>query len=121
MHKLNKGQESSLSDEISANALEIAEKFSSGGFQAVREWFALTLKEVANLELPETVEVPVKPTPGLLVSMAMRDRHDFGLLDKTTQDACMRSMSQLHEEVVLRGFYQPYKEEGYASRDIRNV
>lgn len=48
-----------------------------------------------------------QPDPALLRSMAMRYRHDFGLLDSLTQKAILTQMRQLWEEVVGLGFYRP--------------
>ena len=59
------------------------------------------------------VSVPVEPDRALLASMAMRYRHDFGLLDKQTQESIMTTMMQLHEEVIGKGFYSPQQRERY--------
>lgn len=48
----------------------------------------------------------LKPDPALIDSMAMRHRHDFGLLDEEMKDSIRRSMTQLWEEVVGLGFYR---------------
>ena len=48
----------------------------------------------------------VQPDPDLLDSMAMRYRHDFGLLDSKHQAAILSTMRQLWEEVVGLGFYR---------------
>lgn len=47
-----------------------------------------------------------EPDPTLLRSMAMRYRHDFGLLDPKHQAAILVQMRQLWEEVVGLGFYR---------------
>jgi hypothetical protein len=49
-----------------------------------------------------------QPDPALLESMAMRYRHDFGLLDSKHQAAILVTMRQLWEEVVGVGFYRPH-------------
>ena len=49
----------------------------------------------------------MKPDPKLIDSMAMRYRHDFGLLDEQTKDSIRTTMTQLWEEVVGLGFYKP--------------
>lgn len=46
-----------------------------------------------------------KPAPGLLESMALRYRHDFGLLTAEEQRPILRSMEQLWEEVAGKGYY----------------
>ena len=64
------------------------------------------------------VTVPVEPTPALLVSMAMRYRHDFGIdtddsspmscgLTDRERESILNTMRQIHEEVVGKGFYRP--------------
>ena len=47
------------------------------------------------------------PDPKLLESLAIRYRHDFGLLDTQVQKAILGKMRQLWEEVVGLGFYKP--------------
>lgn len=59
------------------------------------------------------VLVPVEPTDGLLISMACRTRHDFGLLSRGMQESIMGSMKQIHEEVVGTGFYKLGKDAEY--------
>ena len=41
--------------------------------------------------------------------MAMRYRHDFGLLSKEEQDTIRTTMKQIWEEVVGLGFYKKEK------------
>ena len=55
-------------------------------------------------DMAEKIEVN-SPNPKLIDSMAMRYRHDFGLLDKQQQDSIRTTMIQLWEEVVGKGFY----------------
>lgn len=70
--------------------------------------------------------VPLEPTQGLLISMALRDDHGFlsagpdeadgPLLVGPTQaerETRLRSMRQLHEEVVGTGFHGPKREGWY--------
>jgi hypothetical protein len=47
-----------------------------------------------------------KPDPKLIDSMAMRYRHDFGLLEEPHKEAIRTTMKQLWEEVVGLGFYK---------------
>jgi len=49
------------------------------------------------------------PDPNLIDSMAMRYRHDFGLLSKEQQDTIRTTMKQIWEEVVGLGFYKKEK------------
>lgn len=70
--------------------------------------------------------VPLEPTPGLLVSMALRDDHGFLAAGPDETDAplaCgptqaaresrLRDMVKVHEEVVGTGFYGPKREAFY--------
>ena len=50
-----------------------------------------------------------KPDPKLIDSMAMRYRHDFGLLEEPHKEAIRTTMKQLWEEVVGLGFYKDEK------------
>lgn len=59
------------------------------------------------------VRVPVEPSRGLLVSMAMRNDHGFGLLGANYQNSILEGMKQIHEEVVGTGFYKPERESEY--------
>lgn len=45
--------------------------------------------------------------PKLIESMAMRYRHDFGMLDEQQKEVIRITMRQLWEEVVGLGFYKP--------------
>lgn len=47
-----------------------------------------------------------EPDPALIDSMALRYRHDFGLLDEQTKNSIRTTMRQLWEEVVGLGFYK---------------
>lgn len=47
-----------------------------------------------------------QPDPALIDSMALRYRHDFGLLDERTKESIRVTMRQLWEEVVGIGFYK---------------
>lgn len=51
-------------------------------------------------------EAAQQPNPGLIDSMALRFRHDFGLLLEEQKAPIRRQMHQLWEEVVGLGFYQ---------------
>ncbi len=77
------------------------------------------------------VLVPVEPTPGCLMSMALRSDHALGCPGYYDQemlrypgapthqqklDAALREARQQYEEVVGRGFYSPEKEQSYAAR-----
>jgi hypothetical protein len=69
---------------------------------------------IAALDAAGFVVVPKEPTKGLLTSMAIR--HDHGFFAGYTDDereAVLRSMRQLHEEVVGTGFYSPEREDDY--------
>jgi hypothetical protein len=60
-------------------------------------WMPLPIQPIDKEEIPDT---------NLIDSMAMRYRHDFGLLNKDEQNAIRTTMKQLWEEVVGLGFYQ---------------
>jgi hypothetical protein len=47
-----------------------------------------------------------KPDPALLVSIAIRLRHDFGLLSESEKTNCLAQARQVWEEVMGRGFYR---------------
>ena len=49
------------------------------------------------------------PDPKLIDSMAMRYRHDFGLLEEPQKEAIRTTMKQIWEEVVGLGFYKQNK------------
>lgn len=81
-------------------------------------------------QVPEGMAlVPKVPTPGLLMSMALRFDHAlgcpghydqppmsmFGVTHSQRLQATLQSMSKAHEEVVGAGFYRPDNEEHYAS------
>lgn len=69
---------------------------------------------------PDTVIVPLTPPRELLVSMAMRLRHDFGVdlppaadytpfcggMTPREREAMLTDMAKLYEEVVGQGFYR---------------
>lgn len=77
------------------------------------------------LKQMDYVIVPVTPSKGLLVSMALRQDHDFGVpysrneqgievgLTTEQRKARLSQMAQLHEEVVGTGFYREEKEDEY--------
>ncbi|MDT3468942.1 hypothetical protein [Stenotrophomonas maltophilia] len=54
-----------------------------------------------------------QPDPALLVSMAMRINHGFGLMDRMAQNSLLNDMRKVWEEVVGRGYYEPAKSSRY--------
>ena len=89
--------------------------------------------EIAALhaERDSAVLVPIVPTPGLLMSMAMRYDHALalpGYYDKPrigrygdathaqVLEATLSQMRQLHEEVAGTGFYSPDREAFYVAK-----
>jgi hypothetical protein len=79
---------------------------------AIESEYAKMLNELHRFDvaLPEPAlfrEETTGPDPALLESMAMRYRHDFGLLDSKHQAAILVTMRQLWEEVAGLGFYRP--------------
>lgn len=111
----------------------------SGGEEKAARWVELVRAVVRAAEqskmLRQDVEgkvlVPIKPTIGLLMSMAIRHDHGLGIpgyYDQAFQlkasngvtharrlECAIAEMSKLHEEVVGTGFYSPEKEDGYAA------
>jgi len=88
---------------------------------------SLSTKQIAAAATP-TEASSNAPTPGLLMSMAIRYDHGFavpGFYDqahyrsmgfashKQRLQVTLNQMSQIHEEVVGQGFYNPDKEEHY--------
>lgn len=64
-------------------------------------------------EMEYAHNIPTTASDGLLASMALRYRHDFGILPADEQRTIMAIMRQIHEEVVGKGFYKPEHEEKY--------
>lgn len=56
-----------------------------------------------------------EPERELLVSMAVRLDHGFGLRDEEWQAATLRDMRKVWEEVMGRGFYSPERKAFYSS------
>lgn len=56
------------------------------------------------------------PDVALLISMAMRHDHGFGLLSKETQRRRLVDMARLWEEVAGKGFYHPDRASYYMSQ-----
>lgn len=91
----------------------------------------LLKQAITALTPPEGyVLVPVEPTPGRLMSMALRSDHALGCPGYYDQemlrypgapthqqklDAALREARQQYEEVVGSGFYSPDKEVSYAA------
>lgn len=64
------------------------------------------LKNIAaKLESGDYLLVPKIPNQDCLNSMAMRYRHDFGLLDDNFRQSITTEMRQLYEEATGQGFY----------------
>ena len=90
-----------------------------------------TENEVLRKEREGKVLIPAEPSPGLLMSMAVRNDHALGcpgyydqkVLGRGFHDVsharmvecALSEMRKLHEEVVGAGFYSPEKEAGYVA------
>jgi hypothetical protein len=74
-----------------------------------------------GVDLLPPIEDDVKLDPKLIDSMAMRYRHDFGLLDKQHKDSIRTTMVQLWEEVVGKGFYKAKEKYKYTEEDMRKA
>ena len=80
---------------------------------------------ISAIEQAGMAVVPVEPPRGLLVSMALRSKHDFlmapqqlysftiGGTKPEHRENVLSSMRQLHEEVVGTGFWSPDRDAGY--------
>lgn len=68
-------------------------------------------RQLLKIAMGEAIIVPKTPFVGCLSSMAMRYRHDFGLLDQVMQDSLINTMRQLYEEATGQGFYKINHEE----------
>lgn len=103
------------------------------GYQAYEEVNAVLKAEVEALrkEREGMALVPVTPSDGLLMSMAIRHDHGLGcpgyydqpLMQRANHgvsharmvECALSDMRKLHEEVVGSGFYSPGKESDYAA------
>ena len=65
--------------------------------------------------LASQAQVPDEPDHALLISMATRLNHGFGLLPADRQHAMLRDMRKVWDEVMGRGYYSPQCRERYAS------
>ena len=63
-------------------------------------------KQLIQIALGELLLVPKTPSEAHLCSMAMRDRHDFGLLDDQIRASLLRDMAKLYEEATGQGFHK---------------
>ncbi len=77
---------------------------------------------VKSPRAPDTITIPTTPPRALLVSMAMRLRHDFGIarpvqpdgsdtliaggMTPREREVMLTEMAQLYEEVAGKGFYR---------------
>ncbi len=82
--------------------LKVSGDFYGDGDRAA---YSKRLIEQLNQAKPLPSGLPVEPPTSLLYSMAMRYRHDFGLLDDATKMSVLTTMRQLYEEVSGHGFH----------------
>ncbi|WP_151765755.1 hypothetical protein [Acinetobacter colistiniresistens] len=68
-------------------------------------------RQLMQIAMGDLILVPKTPSVSLLCSMAMRDRHDFGLLDGQMQESMLRDMAKLYEEATGQGFHKIELEE----------
>lgn len=78
------------------NMLEDIEKLGAG---------PLTVDTLLLRQVIDALKTPDEPDPALLVSMAMRVNHRFGLYDERPQQALLNDMRKAWEEVVGKGYY----------------
>lgn len=83
----------------------------------------------AEIEAAGYVIIPREPSPGLLMSMAIRSDHalgmpgyydnplfaERGITHKMRLEAALTAARQAHEEVVCAGFYKPEREPAYCA------
>lgn len=74
-----------------------------------------------GVDLLPPLKDDAEPDPKLIDSMAMRYRHDFGLLDKQHKDSIRTTMVQLWEEVVGKGFYKAKEKYKWTDEDVIRI
>lgn len=85
----------------------------------------ILLERVAALEASHSAKLPKEPSPGLLMSMALRYDHalgcdgyydspESGITHAQRLKSTLSTMRQIYEEVAGTGFYAPDKESSYA-------
>ena len=95
-------------------ALRVSGDFYSG---ADRVAYSQALTNTLNGAVPPVAGLPKQPPAGLLHSMAMRMRHDFGLnrdvnqplsagMTREEREALLADMARLYEEVAGHGFFK---------------
>jgi hypothetical protein len=118
-----------MSEQISLPPLPFAvfDEFGKGADDRVQDYAraAILADRAARAAAPVAGEVsdkPVEPDPALIYSMAMRYRHDFGLLDDRERDSICTTMRQLWEEVVGLGFYRaPVRSDAWVAEAMRRA
>lgn len=126
-----------MDDKIEAwvqRAIELADLYGKASYQSLENHGELgdsfDEEQALRAHLRTTPEgyrlVPVEPTPGKLMSMAIRDDHGLGMPGYYDQplftgathaqrlSAAIARARQAHEEVVGVGFYRESKEQEYA-------
>lgn len=92
--------------------------------EASREYLLSQTEEFRNkrdeakrelAELRRGVEVTRSPSKGLMVSIAMRLHHDFGLLTDRRKELVLSDVRRMFDEISGNGFYRPEKESEYAT------
>ena|SRR5437899_4773220 len=103
-----------LADEIE-RALRSAD-LRDAGYAESRIFIKASLVEqiiAALRHSSDKVLVPREPTQELLVSMALRANHGFGLDDERSKEIQISDMRKVHEEVVGAGFYREDRKDYY--------
>jgi hypothetical protein len=90
--------------EILDNTAEIDIKEGKKGI--LKEYIYPRLEKHGIIINSEKFTENTEPDSKLIDSMAMRYRHDFGLLSEDEQNAIRTTMKQIWEEVVGLGFYK---------------
>lgn len=72
-------------------------------------------QQLIQIALEEAFIVPKTPSLACLNSMAMRNRHDFGLLDDGVRQVIIDDMKKIYEEAIGQGFYKLGSEKNQTS------
>ena len=94
---------------MSNNQIEQIKQFLHNEICERRDYSASKMCEevLKFIEALSTNKQTPTPDPKLIDSMAMRYRHDFGLLTDSEKESIRITMKQIWEETAGLGFYKP--------------
>ncbi|EMK1731239.1 hypothetical protein V8N76_004545 [Salmonella enterica] len=99
--------EMTLSRDAMEDMLARIDMYGHGAGYTPEEVRALLVQCLNAPQAPEGwLAIPSVPSAGHLASIAMRLRHDFGLLEGTERDSTLATARQMYEECSGQGFYQ---------------